>query len=686
MKAAGRCVASGLILLLCASLVSCGAIQKLQNALNPPSPLSIATSSLPMGTVSTAYSTTLTATGGNSPYFWNISSGSLPAGLSLSSGGTISGTPTIAGTSTFSVQVTDAQLPPKSVSQALSLVVNPAQGGVSISTTSLPQGNVNVAYSATLAATGGTGPYQWTVIAGTLPAGLSLASNGAITGSPMTVGTSNFTVQVLDSETVPTGTTANLTITIAAALVSFSEQNFASGGDGKWAITADFNGDGHVDIAVPTNSSTITGGADKLSIFLGNGDGTFASVATYSAGALPWSVATGDFNGDGILDIAVTNWGDGTVSILLGKGDGTFGAASNYRIGGGGTGVLAKDLNGDGKLDLVISNFASNSVTVLLGNGDGTFSPHADYPTGVGPDRIVVGEFNGDGKLDVAVDDRGCPNLPCSADGLVSVLLGNGDGTLQPHVDYSTGPGSGPDGIAAGDFNGDGKLDLAVSNSGTNNISILLGNGDGTFQTPMNYSTGSFPESVALGDFNGDGNLDLLVSQVVVNQCPLPATAILLGKGDGTFGAPNYLCASAGFASVAADFNGDGKLDFVTADDGSQISVWTNTGTSAGNNTTTASLFPSNIDFGGVTVGNSAVRHVILTNTGSSTLNLHNITVSGSFVQQNTCGSALLAGSTCSFTLTFTPTSTGPASGSLALTDNGQGGSQTVALGGLGTP
>ena len=169
-----------------------------------------------------------------------------------------------------------------------------------------------------------------------------------------------------------------------------------------------------------------------------------------------------------------------------------LGAPSSYSVGINPNSVAVGDFNGDGKLDLAVANSFDNFVSVLLGKGDGTFQAAVNYGTGSGPLSVAVGDFNGDGKLDLVVTN--------AFDNNVSVLLGNGDGTFQAAVNY--GAGSAPNSVAVGDFNGDGKLDLAVANNGSNNLSVLLGNGDGTFQAAVNYSAGKGPYSVAVGDFN----------------------------------------------------------------------------------------------------------------------------------------------------------------------------------------
>jgi protocatechuate 3,4-dioxygenase beta subunit len=228
-------------------------------------------------------------------------------------------------------------------------------------------------------------------------------------------------------------------------------------------------------------------------------------------------VTTGDFNGDGKLDLAVANEMSNTVSILLGNGDGTFQTAVNYDVGSYPRSVTAGDFNGDGKLDLAVANYFSSNVSILLGNDDGTFQTAVNYSAGTNPSSVTTGDFNGDGKLDLAVANSG--------GNTVSILLGNGDGTFQTAMNY--GVGTNPFSVTTGDFNGDGKLDLAVANSGGNTVSILLGNGDGTFQTAVSYGVGSYPYIVTTGDFNGDGKLDLAVTNGSSNNVSILLNTML---------------------------------------------------------------------------------------------------------------------------------------------------------------
>jgi hypothetical protein len=245
-------------------------------------------------------------------------------------------------------------------------------------------------------------------------------------------------------------------------------------------------------------------------------------------------VVTGDFNGDGRLDLAVSNSGSDTVSILLGNGDGTFGAKNDFNTSAGPRGIVAADFNRDGALDLAVADETAGKVVVLLGNGNGTFGPKDDFNVNVAPVSLTVGDFDEDGILDLAVANSGSGN--------VSVLLGKEDGTFAAKTDFNVG--TSPSSIAAGDWDGDGKLDLAVTNAGDDNVSILFGDGAGGFSSVLANSFGSpftvgdAPSALAAGDFNRDGKLDLAVANendnnvsILLNAAP-PPTVIAPAAGD----------------------------------------------------------------------------------------------------------------------------------------------------------
>jgi hypothetical protein len=219
----------------------------------------------------------------------------------------------------------------------------------------------------------------------------------------------------------------------------------------------------------------------------------FVAPLSFDTGRTPESVAVADFNGDAIADLAVADGGGNTVSMLLGNGDGTFQPARDFATGASPQSVAAGDFNGDGRPDLAVANnLDGGTVSVLLGNGDGTFQDASPFAAGLFPAAMAVGDFNRDGVPDLAVANSGNPGNFST----VSVLLGNGDGTFQAPQDFAVG--NVPVSVAVGEFNGDGIQDLAVANGG-GNVSVLLGNGDGTFQAARNFDAGAGPVSVAVG-------------------------------------------------------------------------------------------------------------------------------------------------------------------------------------------
>jgi Bacterial Ig-like domain (group 3)/FG-GAP-like repeat/FG-GAP repeat len=305
----------------------------------------------------------------------------------------------------------------------------------------------------------------------------------------------------------------------------------------------------------------------------------FKTPALYrSGGTHAQSVAVADVNGDGKPDVIVANQeggNGGSVGVLLNNGDGTLAAAATYNVGSGADSVAVGDLNGDGFPDLVVASAdgpcGSNckNVSVLINNGDGTFRAAVFYPSG-GYDvlSVAVADVNGDGNLDVVLANQ-CADRDCTY-GLVSVMLGNGDGTFLPVVNYGLS-GFIPASVTAADLRQNGRPDLLVANfdSGTGNgsVGVLLNNGDGTFQPEVNYASGGGPSSVVVGDVNGDGIPDAVVGDLYYGgEFIYGSVDILLGKGDGTFAAAVVYPVSDGAKAVAlADFNGDGKLDIAVA-------------------------------------------------------------------------------------------------------------------------
>jgi hypothetical protein len=351
----------------------------------------------------------------------------------------------------------------------------------------------------------------------------------------------------------------SLTVQGSSNYVAKATLTGVTGSNGMYSLGASLASHGP---ASPTGSLVFTDTTDNLTLgsvplattALG-GYQPFGLISTGAASG-PNDLAVGDFNGDGIPDLVTPDSATGVVAVFQGNGDGTFAAAADDSTGPGSQplAVAVGDFNGDGVPDLAVALGNQAEVAILLGNGDGTFQPPRMAQTAGSqlyyPLALTVGDLNGDGRLDIATANNSIG---------VSVLLGNGDGTFQPYK--LLGSSQGPTWITSGDFNGDGILDLAVTTS-TGTVDISLGNGDGSFQTftPIATGNGSNPESAVAADLDGDGNLDLVVAGYGAN-----GMGVLLGNGDGTFLPIEYYATGAGPISVTvADLNVDGIPDVVT--------------------------------------------------------------------------------------------------------------------------
>ena len=403
-------------------------------------------------------------------------------------------------------------------------------------------------------------------LTGTVTALTSVLPTGIVSFLDASNGNASLNTQTLDPTTKGYG------------FATFSTAS-ADGGEMSVAV-GDFNGDGNLDLAV---ADSYTG---TVTLLKGDGAGNFTpfpgSPVAVGSGPYsgPFSVAVGDFNGDGNLDLAVANFGDGTVAILLGDGTGEFTPAATPIVTVGSDrnsepfSIAVGDFTGDGVLDLAVANSNEGTVSILVNDGAGNFSPAAT-PTvavGVSPLSVVVGDFLGNGKLDLAVVNQFGNDATESSPGTVSILLGDGTGGFTPAATLPVGYS--PYAVAVGDFNGDGVLDLAVANSCGNDllcnnspgtVSILLGDGTGSFSAAASspITVGVNPRFVAAGDFNGDGSLDLAVANFNDDT-----VTILKGDGAGNFAPATTSPIPVGVnpSSVAVgDFNGDGNPDLAVA-------------------------------------------------------------------------------------------------------------------------
>ena len=449
------------------------------------------------------------------------------------------------------------------------------------------------------------------------------------------------------------------------------------------AVAIDVNGDGKLDL--------IGGYADsmgaQMGVSIGNGDGSFQPprvvVLTPQLSVIPSTVSVGDFNNDGKVDVALgLNGLENFVAVVLGNGDGTFGSPTTLTLQTGYEAdfMVVADVNKDGKLDLITgNNLQPNAngtddatLSIFLGKGDGTFQSPVNYQIGNYLDSMAVGDLNGDGNLDVIASTT-------AGMGSGFVLLGNGDGTFGSPTASSFSPASQ---MVLADVNGDGKLDL-LAISGLN---VYLGNGDGTFGPGVSYNTsGATAVSLTMGDFNADGKLD---AAVVVANNNSQDMSILYGNGDGTFQAGiAYPAPSSMFGLVNGDFNGDGRLDlFVAALDGNSLGTVLLQGSFP-----VLSPAPGSLTFPQQAVNTTSLaQSVTLTNSGNVGVTISKIGVTGSnagdYAETNNCGPALAVNATCQISVTFTPTGQGTRNAMLSVTDNAPGSPQSIGLTGVTTP
>lgn len=314
------------------------------------------------------------------------------------------------------------------------------------------------------------------------------------------------------------------------------------GQDPRHVVSRDLNGDGSLDFATADSTS------ETVSIVLGNGDGTFKARRSYrSIGAIQY-LQFGDVTGDGTIDL-VASHSDGKAAVLGGNGNGTFQAASTVHAGSSES-LLLKDVNGDSKLDLLTLDKGTNELRVSVGNGDGSFKVGTTYSVFGSPTSLAVADLDGDGKQDVGTMGEG---------GIISILMGTGSGSFKAATSLQRTPTTAAlsgDAISFVDVNGDTFLDLVNLDSG---VSVAFGNGDGSFQEAKTYLAGLAPSGMTIKDSDGDGKVDIHVSNFGDNTA-----AVLKGNGDGSFQQPYLFSTGRGPSSInVGDFNGDGKGDIL---------------------------------------------------------------------------------------------------------------------------
>jgi hypothetical protein len=426
---------------------------------------------------------------------------------------------------------------------------------------------------------------------------------------------------------------------------------------GAFSITtADFNRDGRLDVAVVFDNG--------FTVSLGNGDGTFGQPTPYydTDSAIIDFIAAGDFNNDGKIDLVTAN-GYNSVSVYLGNGDGTFQAPITTVTTDYCNFVVPADLNGDGKLDIAIID--SPYISILLGNGDGTFQPPVDNNSFVGAEWLAVGDFNNDHKLDVLAAGV----FGASYD--MGLLPGNGDGTLQDSIihplDYI------PFGLSAGELSHSGNLGAVVGYLGA--ISVIRGNGDGSFQPETLYrTTGVGGGRVVIADLNQDGKLD------VASPGGVPGMDIFWGNGDGSFQAAQFFASGVEGIPAVGDLNGDGLRDLAMVNEEYGITTMLNTGVVSFSPSTAPVSFPVAL------IGTFSPQQTVkLNNLGKVPLSIRSVKLSGPFQMNNECEGSVAAGASCSIGIEFKPTTAGVQTGLITINDSASSKPQFIDLSGSAT-
>jgi len=494
------------------------------------------------------------------------------------------------------------------------------------------------------------------------------------------------------------------------------------------AITAvDLNHDGVVDLAIADEiNRTIAVMINKA-----DGSGTFHTPVLYPADRAPRGIVAGDLRGIGIQDLVVANNLGDNVSVFLGNGDGTFKPYVSYPAHTHPKSVALGYFNNDKHLDIACANHDTNDVSILIGNGDGSFKAPVNYPVGLNPRHVMVADFNKDGNADLLTAKGGAATI--------SILYGKGDGTFQPQVVYTAA--ASPRWVAIDDFNNDGFLDVATSNYGASSVSVLLGTGVATpgsaFVPAVSYQVGKNPTGLASGDFNGDGKPDIAVAVGGLPTTPntllavLLNTPVVLSPNSVTFPTKVVGTHSTAYSIVlhntsanpltvtnvaitgtnAADFSqtnncGLGvagmstctiEVTFAPTNINTRFANLVVTDSAVGSSQTAllagigtdASVLPTSLLFSAQTVGTtSAAKMITLTDVSTTAMLIGGISITGAnaadFTQTNTCGTGIAGKTKCTISVVFKPSATGTRKASVSVADNAGGSPQIVPLTGTG--
>lgn len=343
--------------------------------------------------------------------------------------------------------------------------------------------------------------------------------------------------------------------TSSGALTFATAVPYVSGGHAHGVAAVNVTGSTAIDLVV---ANALDG---TVSVLTGAGNGTFGAPTTYAVGSEPKAVMAGQLNPGGVLDLVTANQGSGTVSVLLGNGSGGFAAAVSYTACTGAHEPTLADLDGDSDVDIAVACWGSSNIRVLTNNGSGVFSSAGTPLAGSAPHSVVSLDADGDSDLDLAIANHGSNN--------VTIMRNNGGMSFTPQATIAVGDS--PHSIRAADVDDDGDTDLVTANDGSDDVTVLLRNPTAFSFARQDVGTGPTPKSVAIADLDGDGNLDVMTANINGNYPSVVnpdgnAVSILLGNGDGTFRSPTHLAdPGTPFAVIAADVNADGRLDLVTA-------------------------------------------------------------------------------------------------------------------------